>query len=140
MTDAQSDEMSFAELRAKIGAMPSETYPVRSRGRPATEPAEARMRRERRKVFGEQFKAFRENLNITLSSASDAAGLSSARKLSQYETTCYPPGWVIRAIAPVYQVDERYLAALKLSHEDPDLYAALFGDTPIDDFMKTDED
>lgn len=55
------------------------------------------------------------------------AGMKSPRKLSQYETTCYPPGDVIVKLAPIYGVTAQDLAALVLSHSDPELFEAMTG-------------
>jgi DNA-binding XRE family transcriptional regulator len=105
-----------------------EAFPVRSRGRPKTDQDEAKKREDRRVLFGSKLRRLREGRGLTLAEAAQRAGISSPRKLSQYETTCYPPGWVIRAIAPVYGVREAYLAELVLKHNDPDLHHALMSD------------
>lgn len=126
---------SFDDLVEIVGVTPPEEYPVRGRGRPKSSPEEADRKLERHKAFGAQMKLIREQSNLTLTKASDAAGIASARKLSQYETTCYPPGWVIAALAPVYDVDVRYLAALTIQNSDPDMFMALTSCATAEEFM-----
>ena len=122
----------FSELAQSVKG--EKAFAVRRRGRPSTDPAEAQAKEMRRSRFGSALRQMRENSNMTLAEASDAAGIASARKLSQYETTCYPPGWIVRALAPVYGVDERYLAALAVANEDPDMFEALTGVRLPEDF------
>jgi len=118
----------FEEAARDMSDIAEETFPVRSRGRPKTDQDEAQKREARRVLFGSKLRRLREGRGLTLAEAAQRAGISSPRKLSQYETTCYPPGWVIRAIAPVYGVREAYLAELVLKHNDPDLHHALMSD------------
>jgi len=118
----------FDEAAQSMSDGAEDVFPVRSRGRPKTEHDEAQKREARRVLFGSKLRRFREGRGLTLAEAAQRAGISSPRKLSQYETTCYPPGWVIRAIAPVYGVREAFLAELVLKHNDPDLHHALMSD------------
>jgi DNA-binding XRE family transcriptional regulator len=118
----------YDEAARDMSDIAEETFPVRPRGRPKTKEDEAKKREDRRILFGSKLRSLREGRGLTLADAAQRAGISSPRKLSQYETTCYPPGWVIRAIAPVYGVREGYLAELVLKHNDPDLHHALMSD------------
>ena len=104
--------------------MPSQVI-SRPRGRPRMDPSEIRKRAVRREIFGLQLKDLREARGLTLAAAAEAAGIDSPRKLSQYETKCYPPGRVLRILALVYQVTPKYLSALKLSNSDPDDWLSL---------------
>lgn len=115
----------FDEAEREVSEMVETRFPVRSRGRPKIRKEEAERREARRVRFGAKLRRLRERNGLTLAESAARAGISSPRKLSQYETTCYPPGWVVRAIAPVYGVGETYLAELVLKHNDPDLYQAL---------------
>lgn len=115
----------FSEAERAAGDTAKERFPVRPRGRPKSKESEMRERIRRRESFGSKFRRMRVASGMTLAAAADAAGISSPRKLSQYETTCYPPGWVIREIAPVYGVSEKKLAAMVLKHSDPDMFRAL---------------
>jgi len=118
----------FEEAAREVAEIAEGSYPVRSRGRPKTSVEEAKLREERRVRFGTKLRQMREAKGLTLADAAHRSGISSPRKLSQYETICYPPGKVIRAIAPVYGVSEAYLAELVLKHNDPDLHQALMSD------------
>lgn len=118
----------FEEASREVSDLISTRFQVRSRGRPKIRKEEAERREARRVRFGAKLRRMRERMGLTLADAAAKAGISSPRKLSQYETTCYPPGWVIRAIAPVYGVGESYLAELVLKHNDPDLYQALMSE------------
>lgn len=118
----------FEEAAREVADIAEGSFPVRSRGRPKTDVEEASRREERRVRFGSKLRQLREARGLTLAEAAQRAGISSPRKLSQYETICYPPGKVIRAIAPVYGVSEAYLADLVLKHNDPDLHQALMSD------------
>lgn len=104
-----------------------QTYHVQSRGRPERNPHEAALRSLRRREFGKKMREMREAAGLSLSRAASLAGIASARKLSQYETTCYPPGDIIVRIAPFYNVKPRQLCSLVLSHSDPELYTGLTG-------------
>lgn len=119
----------FEEAAREVADIAEESFPVRSRGRPKTDAEEAMRREERRVRFGAKLRQLREAKGLTLAEAAQRAGISSPRKLSQYETICYPPGKVIRAIAPIYGVSEAFLAELVLKHNDPDLHQALISDT-----------
>jgi len=140
MSEENMDIIPFNELQGKVGDTSSERFAVRSRGRPQTDPVEAQAKKERRKAFGAKLKVLRDKKGLTLAAAADAAGIASARKLSQYETTCYPPGWVISALAPVYGVEVKYLAALALSSSDPDMFAALSDNMSPEEFSDHYED
>lgn len=109
------------------GESSEESFHVHSRGRPERNPREAALRTLRRRAFGKKMRELRENAKLSLSRAAALAGIASARKLSQYETTCYPPGDIILRIAPFYGVKPRQLCSLVLSHSDPELYAGLTG-------------
>ncbi|MCW3782548.1 helix-turn-helix domain-containing protein [Defluviimonas salinarum] len=108
-------------------ASAGQEYHVQSRGRPERKPEEAAKRILRRKRFGNRLRELRETAGLTLSRAAQLAGMSSPRKLSQYETTCYPPGDIVARLAPHYGVEERDLAAMVLSHSDPILYQGITG-------------
>ena len=136
MAEPNQDPRSFKDLKKEIGPDAGKRFKVRSRGRPETDPREAQEKRERRAAFGQKLKALRDARGLTLAGAAEAAGIASARKLSQYETTCYPPGWVISALAPVYEIDSAHLAALTLSSSDPDMFAALSGDRSVEEFIE----
>lgn len=97
------------------------------RGRPERSPEEAARRALARNRFGAIMKDLREAAGLTILEASELSGLHPSRKISQYETTCYPPGDVVRALAPHYNVDPAWLAGLVLSHSDPALYECLTG-------------
>ena len=118
----------FEEAAREVTDIAEASFPVRSRGRPKTSAEEAKVREARRVRFGAKLRQMREAKGLTLAEAAARSGISSPRKLSQYETICYPPGKVIRAIAPVYGVSEAYLAELVLKHNDPDLHQALMSD------------
>ena len=118
----------FEEAAREVADIAAASFPVRSRGRPKTSTEEAKRREERRLRFGAKLRQMREAKGLTLADAAHRSGISSPRKLSQYETVCYPPGKVIRAIAPIYGVSEAYLAELVLKHNDPDLHQALMSD------------
>jgi transcriptional regulator with XRE-family HTH domain len=102
-------------------------YNVQSRGRPERNPREAAIRNLRRRAFGNRMREIREQAELTLSRAAALADIASARKLSQYETTCYPPGDIVLRLAPHYKVKPKYLCELVLFHSDPDLYLGLTG-------------
>jgi hypothetical protein len=140
MSNMKNDVVPFGDLKKKIGGDAAERYAVRSRGRPETDPAEAQQKRERRKHFGEGLKTLRKSQGLTLAAAAEAAGIASARKLSQYETTCYPPGWVVCALAPVYNVDAKTLAARAIASSDPDMFRALSGDRSVEEFVEDNEE
>jgi hypothetical protein len=137
MSYAKNVPISFDELHDKTVTSQETRFTVRKRGLPKTDPDEAIQRNERRKAFGGQLRGLREKQGLTLAQASDAAGISSARKVSQYETTCYPPGWIVSALAPVYKVDEKYLASLVLAHSDPELFEAIADGMSVDEFAET---
>lgn len=100
---------------------------VQTRGRPERDPIEAARRILRRKHFGARMRELREGASLTLSGAASMSGMTSPRKLSQYETTCYPPGDVVVKLAPLYGVTEQALSELVLSHSDPSLFEAMTG-------------
>lgn len=129
---------SFDDLKSEIGADGSDRFAVRSRGRPEMDPNEAHERNERQKAFGRKMKELREARGLTLAAVAEEAGLASARKLSQYETKCYPPGWVLSSLAPIYGVNVKYLAALKVANSDPHLFAALSDGLTPEDFAEND--
>lgn len=116
---------SFDDLTAKYASIDAPEDHVRNRGRPKTPPEVAETREKRRAEFGDKLRMLREKQNLTIAAAARKSGISSSRKLSQYETTCYPPGWVVRALAPIYRVSEAYLADLVLKHSDPEMYRAM---------------
>lgn len=102
-------------------------YNVQSRGRPERNPRESAIRNLRRRAFGNRMREIREQADLTLSRAAALADIASARKLSQYETTCYPPGDIVLRLAPHYKVKPKFLCELVLFHSDPDLYLGLTG-------------
>lgn len=106
-----------------------DAYRVPSRGRPERRPEEAARRELRRAAFGRQLRALREAAGLNLSQAARLTGMSSPRKLAQYETTCYPPGDVIVRLAPHYNVPANLLAQLVLKHSDPEMFEAITGET-----------
>lgn len=135
MSGESKKKMSFSKLKGKIGTDAGERFVVRSRGRPKTSDAEREKIEGRRKAFGSILKKLREKAKYTLARAASEAGIASARKLSQYETTCYPPGWVVSQLAPVYGISEQYLAALTIYHNDPEMFAALSGNLSPEEFV-----
>lgn len=139
MTEAIQDPVPYGELKANMPVNNEERYAVRSRGRPKTDPKEARMKEDSRKAFGAKLRSLREKQGLTLAQASDAAGISSARKVSQYETTCYPPGWIVSALAPVYKVSEKYLASLVIAHSDPELFDAIADGAEVEEFVEAEK-
>ncbi|MBW3243625.1 helix-turn-helix domain-containing protein [Epibacterium sp. DP7N7-1] len=100
---------------------------VQTRGRPERDPFEAAQRILRRQHFGRRMRELREGASLTLSGAASMSGMTSPRKLSQYETTCYPPGEVVVKLAPLYGVTVCALSELVLSHSDPALFEAMTG-------------
>lgn len=116
---------SFRTLRQTYESAASEKYQVRGRGRPKSSAAETKERTRRRKEFGLYLRELRESANLTISEAAKAAKIEPPRKLAQYEGACYPPGAVIRALAPVYGVSERVIATRMLQSSDPDLFIAM---------------
>jgi transcriptional regulator with XRE-family HTH domain len=102
-------------------------YNVQTRGRPERNPRESAIRNLRRRAFGNRMREIREQAELTLSRAAALSGIASARKLSQYETTCYPPGDIVLQLAPHYGMKPKQLCELVLSHSDPDLYFGLTG-------------
>lgn len=133
MASDEKKPRSFSDLQSDYGGTAGQQFSVRSRGRPALNKQEAKDREDRRQAFWRKLKQLREAQGLTLRAAADAAGIASARKLCQYETKCYPPGWVLTALAPVYRVPACYLAALKIACEDPATWKALHeGLTPED--------
>ncbi len=106
----------------------AENYMVQSRGRPERDPREAARSILRRKHFGNAMRDLRLAADLTLTRAAEISQVSAARKLSQYETTCYPPGDVVVRLAPSYGVSAEELAKMVLSHSDPDLYEAITGE------------
>lgn len=126
------NDRSFEALEEMASDPVQKLFTVRSRGRPKTEPAEEQSKTERRKEFGAILKRLRKSKGLTLNAAADRAGLTSGRKLSQYEQTCYPSGWVIQALAPVYEISAARLARLAMKSRDPEMFNALFSD--LDDF------
>lgn len=105
-----------------------ESFPVHARGRPERHPEEAARRALRRQKFGRWLRDLRKGQDIRIQKAAELSGLGSARKLAQYETTCYPSGEVIRKIAPVYGVSDRHMARELLRHSDPELFESLTGE------------
>jgi transcriptional regulator with XRE-family HTH domain len=112
-------------------------YGVHGRGRPERDPKEADLRVYRRKVFGMKLRQLREKAGLSLSEAARICGIASPRKLSQYETTCYPPGEIVLRLAPRYGVSPGFLGDLVLSHSDPALFFAVTGQRG---FLQTDEE
>ena len=106
----------------------AENYLVQSRGRPERDPREAARSVLRRKHFGKAMRELRLGADLTLTRAAEISKVSAPRKLSQYETTCYPPGDVVVRLAPSYGVTAEDLAKLVLSHSDPALYEAITGE------------
>jgi transcriptional regulator with XRE-family HTH domain len=136
MSDTQSEIRSFADLKEEVGDAGSDRFVVRSRGRPKTDPREAKEKLDRRKAYGAKLQKMRDAKGLTLEAAAEAAGIASARKLSQYETTCYPPGWVLKALAPVYGVEPKFLAALTVESSDPSMFSALSDDRTAEEFSE----
>ena len=104
-------------------------YNVQTSGRPGRSPRDAAVRTLRRQAFGIKMKSLREDMSLTLSEAALIAGITSPRKLAQYETTCYPPGDVILKLAPHYNVSQEFLCYLVLEHSDPDMFLGITGIT-----------
>lgn len=102
-------------------------YPVQGRGRPERQPVEAAIKTLSRIRFGQYLRGLRKSADMTLHAVALAAGITSARKLAQYETTCYPPGEALKALAPVYGVELKELSFKLLEHSDPVLYEGITG-------------
>ncbi len=102
-------------------------FHVGSRGRPERAPDEKARRSLRRMAFGRKLRDLREQADLTLVDASQLVGMSSSRKLAQYETTCFPPGEILVSLAPHYGIKVKKLCELLLSHSDPELYRGLTG-------------
>lgn len=102
-------------------------FQVPSRGRPGRQPSETARSDLRREAFGRKLRRLREKSGLSLGQVSQATGLSSPRKLAQYETTCYPPGDIVKLLAPHYGVEHRELAEMVLMHSDPALFEAITG-------------
>lgn len=132
-TSTEVDQLMSPQTKNPIQAAVCENpsaereHPVKTRGRPERDPVEAARRILRRQHFGSRLRELREGAGLTLSGAAVAAGMSSPRKLSQYESTCYPPGDVVVTLAPLYGVTEKDLADLVLSHSDPALFTSMTG-------------
>ncbi|MFG6083422.1 helix-turn-helix domain-containing protein [Paracoccus litorisediminis] len=105
-----------------------EKFSVQGRGRPERHPVDAARRALRREKFGRELRELRIEAGLTLQTAADTAGLSSARKLAQYETTCYPPGEVLISLAPIYGTTQDELGWKLLRHSDPALYRSIRGE------------
>lgn len=135
MPDVTTGPRPFADLQKEFCATGVQNdFEVRSRGRPKMSEIESKEKDACLASFGKRFKELREAQGLTLQEASDAAGIASARKLSQYEIKCYPPGWILLALAPIYKVSAKYMAALKLSNSDPYMFAALSNGKTLDRF------
>lgn len=102
-------------------------FNVRTRGRPERSAREHAIIALRRQAFGLRMKALREAAGLTLIDAARLAEVSSPRKLSQYETTCYPPGDIVMRLAPHYGVDPEMICELVLEHSDPAMFEGLTG-------------
>ncbi|MCE6958794.1 helix-turn-helix domain-containing protein [Cereibacter sphaeroides] len=102
-------------------------FNVQNRGRPERNPRETAIRILCRQAFGKRMRELRDGADLSLSRAASLAGIASARKLSQYETTCYPPGDIVLRLAPHYGVKPKQLCELVLSHSDPEMYLGLTG-------------
>lgn len=131
-TDSKIDTMTqnpALSIQDAVAANPDadKTLNVAGRGRPEREPRDAARRILSRQHFGAQLRSLREGVDLSLSRAAALAGLNSSRKLSQYETTCYPPGEVVERLAPHYGVEPRELAEMVLRHSDPSLFQAITG-------------
>lgn len=100
-------------------------YPVQGRGRPERQPVEAARKNLSRIRFGMILREFRKDAGMTLHQVAVAANITSARKLAQYETTCYPPGEALKALAPIYGVELRDLSLKLIEHSDPILYEGI---------------
>ena len=126
MSSPNDEKISASEVLKKYGSA-SEKFNVRSRGRPERSPRENAITALRRKAFGERMKALREAADLTPIQAASLAGISSPRKLSQYESVCYPPGQIVNRLAEHYLVDKKTLCSLVLEHSDPELFEGLTG-------------
>ncbi len=102
-----------------------DAYAVQRRGRPELDPRDVAKRVLRRRHFGAALRDLREAAGLSSRNAARLAGISSARS---YETTCYPPGEVVLALAPHYGVSVRDLSAMVLSHQNPVIYEGLTGE------------
>lgn len=102
-------------------------FRVPSRGRPGRKPEDAARRALRREAFGRRLRRLREEAGLSLGQVAELTGLTSPRKLAQYETTCYPPGDIVALLAPHYRIEARDLAEMVLMHSDPALFEAITG-------------
>lgn len=120
---APSDNAVLKALLDRSGATANVTL---KRGRPKRDPYDATVRALRRQAFGKKLRDLREQEGLSLAEVARRIGFG-ARKLNQYETTCYPPGEAIIRLAPHYGVSREEMGDLVLSHSDPDLYEAITG-------------
>lgn len=149
MTASMTGEGATNPIRGVYAAAKEQPkdFSVRTKGRPERNPREAAMRNLRRLHFGQRLRGLREAAKLTQSQAAKHAGMASPRKLAQYETTCYPPGDIVRRLATAYGVDAADLARMVLSHSDPDMFEAITGmrgyqpvEDDIDAYLKTNDD
>jgi hypothetical protein len=141
MSAEKQQDMSPDDVMNTYGDA-SKQFNVRSRGRPERSPRENAITALRRKAFGERMRALREAAELTPVQAANLAGISSPRKLTQYESVCYPPGEIVVRLAEHYMVDPQAICELVLQHSDPDLYEGLTGrpgytptDHQIDEYL-----
>lgn len=124
---ATTADMSPAEAMAKFGDAGMDHYRVNPRGRPARSAEEAAEREVRLHRFGSYLRKLREDVGLSPRDVARMTEIGSPRKLTQYETNCYPPGEIILALAKCYGVLSHDLAHTMLAHSDPALHLALTG-------------
>lgn len=126
-----NDDLSPAEAMAKFGDAGMDHYQVNPRGRPARSVEEAAEREVRLHRFGAYLRKLREDVDLSPRDVARMTGISSPRKLTQYETNCYPPGEIVLALAKCYGILSHDLARTMLAHSDPALHLALTGDAGV---------
>ncbi|WP_375263685.1 helix-turn-helix domain-containing protein [Palleronia sp.] len=125
MTDETDHSPESTTMR--YGRAGIQRYEVGTRGRPARSPREAAIRTLRLKAFGRVMREMREAAGLNVAEAAEIARLSSPRKLSQYEGSCYPPGEAQIRLASTYGCTSYDMATTVLRHSDPDMYLAIVG-------------
>lgn len=134
MTDETDHSPESTTMR--YGRAGMQRYEVGTRGRPARSPREAAIRSLRLKAFGRVMREMREAAGLNVAEAAEIARLSSPRKLSQYEGSCYPPGEAQIRLASTYGCTRYDMATTVLRYSDPEMYLAIVGQpgyTPDDD-------
>jgi transcriptional regulator with XRE-family HTH domain len=125
--DTVDGVMSPAKAMAKYGQDGMDHYHVNSRGRPPRSAEDAAEREIRLHRFGAYLRDLRESVGLSPRDVVEMTGISSPRKLTQYETNCYPPGEIVLMLSKCYGVPSHDLAIMALAHSDPEMHLALTG-------------